>query len=114
MMSKGLAVLFFLMLIGTACNRRQLAGGHLPPEEMAPVLADLHVADAYSSILHDSTRAVIGKNYDSLAVWTKSILAKHHLTEKEFVQSMDWYRDRPVELDSLYMRVVPLLEQKRH
>src|SRR4051812_25728382 len=114
MRKRRLTVLFFLMLlVSTACRRGQLAG-HLSPEEMAPLLADLHLADAYSSILHDSTRAVVGKNYDSLAVWTKSILAKHHVTQKEFSQSMDWYRDRPVELDSLYMRVIPLLDKQRH
>jgi hypothetical protein len=108
-----LAVLFFLTLVSTACKRGQV-GGHLSPEEMAPILADLHLADAYSSMVHDSMRAVIGKNYDSLAIWTKSILAKHHITQKEFNESMDWYRDRPVELDSLYMRVVPLLDKQRH
>lgn len=114
MRSQVLAVLFFLMLMATAtaCKRGQL--GHLPPEEMAPILADLHLADAYSGILHDSTRAVVGKNYDSLAVWTTAILAKHHITQKEFNQSMDWYRDRPVELDSLYMKVIPLLDKQRH
>jgi len=113
MRMRALAVLFFLILIGTACKRAQL-GGHLSPEEMAPILADLHMADAYSGILHDSTRAVVGKNYDSLAVWTKAILAKHHITQKEFNQSMDWYRDRPVELDTLYMRVIPILNKQRH
>jgi hypothetical protein len=112
MRNRLLAVLFFSMLLGAACKRGQLS--HLSPEEMAPILADLHMADAYSSILHDSTRAVVGKNYDSLAVWTKSILAKHHITQKEFNESMDWYRDRPVELDSLYMRVIPILDKQRH
>jgi hypothetical protein len=105
-----LAVLFFVVIVWGACRGKN---SHLSPEELAPVLADLHIADAYSGMLRDTVHPVLGKNYDSLAVWTKSILAKHKLTQEEFSRSMDWYRDRPLELDSLYARVVPILEHNR-
>lgn len=111
MRKHGFAVLFFTILIGASC--KHTAGRHLSPEELAPVLADLHMADAYSGMLRDSSHPVIGKNYDSLAVWTKSILAKYHIGQKEFNQSMDWYRDRPLELDSLYAKVIPILNQNK-
>ena len=104
-------VLFFTIIFISACKRVEHA--HLPPEKIAPILADLHLADAYSGIIRDTLTPSLGKNYDSLAVWTRAILAKHHTTEKEFNQSMDWYRDRPEVLDSLYAKVIPILEHNR-
>lgn len=109
-MRKIVVVLFVLLLAGGSCDKREK---HLPPEEMVPILADLHMADAYSGFLRDTLHPEVGKNYDSLASWTKAILHKHHLTQLEFTQSMDWYRDRPTELDSLYAKVIPELEHKK-
>src|ERR1043165_6061183 len=97
----GLLVIFFSGLLWISCRHET---SHLSPGELAPVLADLHIADVYSGMINDATHSRLGKNYDSLAVWTKSILARYHITQKEFNQSMDWYRDRPLELDSLYAR----------
>jgi hypothetical protein len=103
-------VLFFMLILVGACKRET---PHLAPEKMAPILADLHLADAYSGIIRDTLKPAIGKNYDSLAVWTKSILAAHKITEKEFNESMDWYRDRPEILDSLYAKVIPIIEHNK-
>jgi hypothetical protein len=104
------ALLFLVILTGASCKHK---GDHLPPEELAPILADLHLADAYSGMLHDASHPTAGKNYDSLALWTKSILAKYHVTQEEFTKSMDWYRDRPIELDSLYAKVIPILNHNK-
>jgi hypothetical protein len=110
MMQARVVVLFFMLILWSACKRE---APHLPPEQMAPILADLHLADAYSGIVRDTSKPAIGKNFDSLAVWTKSILATHRISEKEFNQSMDWYRDRPEDLDSLFAKVIPILERSR-
>lgn len=110
MIQGRVVVLFFIVIIWSACRRE---APHLPPEQMAPILADLHLADAYSGIIRDTTKPAIGKNLDSLAVWTKTILAKYKLSQQEFNQSMDWYRDRPEDLDSLYAKVIPILDRNR-
>ena len=86
---------------------------HMSPSRMAPILADLHVADAYSSIVRDSLHPNGEKNYDSLAGWTAEIFRKHSISREDFNKSMDWYRNHPVELDSLYAAVVPLIEKDR-
>jgi hypothetical protein len=110
MMKGRVVVLFFTVLLIAACKRES---PHLSPEKMVPILADLHLADAYSGIIRDTLKPNLGKNYDSLAVWTKSILAAHKVSEKEFNQAMDWYRDRPEVLDSLYAKVIPFLERNK-
>lgn len=110
MIRKGVACMIMLAVIAVSCKRDK---SHLSPEELAPILADLHIADAYSGMLRDSLHPSLGKNYDSLAVWTKAILAKYEISQKEFSESMDWYRDRPSELDSLYAKVIPVLERAK-
>lgn len=100
-----------LSLFATSCKEEKPT---IPPREMAPILADMHMADALSMyVLTDTPRRQGVKNDDSLAVWTTQILAKHHKTLKEFNEGMKWYRDRPRELDSLYGMVIPLLEKER-
>src|SRR5690349_18629820 len=102
--------LFICLMLGclTACKKEE---PHLPPSRMEPILADLHVADAYSTMVRDSLHPNGEKNYDSLAVWTSQILARHKVSLQDFNQSMDWYRDHPVELDSVYARSIQLLEK---
>lgn len=99
-----------VLLLLSSCKK---PSEHLPPGTMAPILAELHVADAYSTLLHDSTGKNALKNYDSLAVWTSGIFARHHITMEGFNKSMDWYRDRPQELDSLFAQVLPILEKMK-
>ncbi|MBS1643937.1 MAG: DUF4296 domain-containing protein [Bacteroidetes bacterium] len=101
----------FLVFIFGACKQKTTA--HLPPEQMVPILADLFIADAYSATLQDSLHKNELKNYDSLAKWTEHILARHQLTMTSFNQSMDWYRDRPNELDSLFARMIPFLDSMK-
>ena len=83
----------------------------MSPGQMAPILADLHIADAYSGVLKDSLRQTRAKDYDSLALWMAQIFVRHGVTMQEFNKSMDWYRDHPLELDSLYASVIPILEK---
>lgn len=109
-MKTRLALTLLAGLLTVSCNTDK---PHLPPEKLAPVLAELHLADVYCGMLQKPGEPSRGKNLDSLATWTKAILAEHHLSREEFAQSMDWYRDRPTELDSLYAKVLPLLDQLR-
>jgi hypothetical protein len=100
----------FVLLLLSACKKD---APPMTPSRMAPILADLHVADAYSSLVRDSLHPNAEKNYDSLAGWTAQIFKKHGVSLQEFNKSMDWYRDHPVELDSLYAAVIPIIEKSR-
>jgi hypothetical protein len=109
-MRRVLLVSGFALSLFCSCKREI---PHMPPKQMAPILADLHIADAYSGLLKDSLGLSRAKDYDSLARWTAQIFARHGVTMQEFSKSMDWYRDRPVELDSLYASVIPILEKTK-
>jgi hypothetical protein len=108
-MRKYLIILGTICLLG-ACKKEE---AHLPPDRMVPILADLHLADAYSNMVRDSLHPNAEKNYDSLALWTTRIFAHYKTTAKDFNKSLDWYRDRPIELDSLFAAVIPVLEKAK-
>ena len=104
------SLVFCSVLLLTGCAQQS---AHLPPDKMVPLMVDLHLADAYSGLIRDSLGMALGKNYDSLARWTKIIFAKHQVTREQFGSSMDWYRDHPLELDSLYAHIIPALDSSR-
>lgn len=100
-----------LLLAGLpACSR---GPAHLSRARMAPIVTELQLADVYSGMVRDSLRPNTEKNTDSLARWTIDILHRHGITREEFNSSMDWYRDHPTELDSLFAAVVPILEKAK-
>lgn len=78
-------------------------GPHLPKEEMQQVLLDVQLAEVYSTMTpEDTTKPASTGNPDSLAAFYNEVLAHHHVTAKEFMESLDWYRAHPNELDSVY------------
>lgn len=93
-------VIFTLLLIASGCKNKN--GGHLPRKVMQDVLMDISLAEGYSIMVKDSLHAAGSKNYDSLAVFYKEIFAHHHITQEEFEQSLDWYKENTSELDSVY------------
>lgn len=83
----------------------------LSQSEMIPIVMDLHLADAFSTqVRRDTSRPGYEKNYDSLSVWTLRIFAQHKISKDDFNTSMDWYRDHPDELKSLYEAAAERLE----
>jgi hypothetical protein len=97
-------ILAVLSLSLFACNQ---AGDTppLPEEKIKKVLLDIHLAEAYSSMLDDSLHQSRTKNIDSLAVFYGDIFTHHKITKEEFKQTMSWYKKHPAEFDSLYKGV---------
>jgi len=81
--------------------------------DMLPIVIDLHLADALSTQIKDSLHPNHEKNFDSLAVWTLRILEKNKLSQQEFNQSMDWYRDHPDRLQKLYEKAADSIDRMR-
>jgi len=99
-------ILLSVILLSFSCSRPN--ENHLPPQKMQQVLLDIHLAEGYSMTLHpDSNKRNIERNMDSLAVFYRSILKHHNVTQQGFLQSMDWYKRHPEELDSVYAEILP-------
>jgi Domain of unknown function (DUF4296) len=100
--------LFFVTLFCTLvfCNckpKPQL----IPMRKMALVLAQMHIADAYSGIVYnaDSNKNTLRKNTDSLKKYYNIINAKNNINEKDFMFSLNYYNNDYKKIDSLYALV---------
>ena len=80
---------------------------HLPAAKMQVVLKDLHLAEAYSTLVpKDSLRPSEAKNTDSLAKYYHLILKHHGVSWDEFQKSLLWYQEHPRELDNVYIKLI--------
>lgn len=84
---------------------------HLPPAIMRKVLLDVNLAESYSIVAKDSLHKGGTKNLDSLSAWYKDIFAHYKITESEFTQSLNWYKNHPEEIDSLYGTILPIVNR---
>ncbi len=80
-------------------------------DKMLPLIVELHMADAFSTQIRDTLHKNWEKNYDSLSVWTLRILERNDMSQAEFSEAMDWYRDHPDQLQALYERAADSLDR---
>lgn len=78
---------------------------------MQEILVDMHLAESYSQGLGDSTANRFQKNYDSLAGFYTSILKHHDLSFEDFNEALEWYKERPMRIDTLYGKVLNQLNE---
>jgi hypothetical protein len=103
---------FIVAISFTCCLSACKQGQETPPipeEKMKKVLVDIHLAETYSQGLGDSVANKFEKNSDSLTGFYTSILKHYDLSFKDFNKALDWYKKRPVKLDSLYGKVLTQL-----
>jgi hypothetical protein len=107
----SLPVLRFLSL-ALLCFASCKAPKEKPPvpfQEMKALMLDIHLAETYSQGLGDTTGNKFDKNYDSLPVFYASVLKHHNLSFEEFNEALEWYRERPMQMDSLYAGILDQL-----
>ncbi|MBS1771662.1 MAG: DUF4296 domain-containing protein [Bacteroidetes bacterium] len=104
-----LSLLFSLFVI--SCGNEKKADV-LPADKMQQMLTDIHMAEAYSTMVNDSTHTMRNKNLDSLAVYYKQIFKHYNITPEEFAKSVDWYKKNPEMLDSIYAKIIPELSKQ--
>ncbi len=85
----------------------------IPEAKMQEVLVDMHLAESYSQGLGDSSANRFQKNYDSLAGFYTSILKHHKLSFEEFNEALEWYKERPMLIDTLYGKVLTRLTEMK-
>jgi hypothetical protein len=103
----------FIVIISLACCLPACKQGQevppVPQDKMGKILVDIHLAETYSQGLGDSVTNKFEKNTDSLTGFYTSILKHYDLNFKEFNEALEWYKERPVILDSLYSKVLTQL-----
>lgn len=103
-MMRSLIITLFCCLSFYACKEQE--GTHISREKMVGIMGDLHLAEVYSTMVSDSLHRATNKNYDSLALYYKSILAHHKVSMEDFKSSLHWYSAHTEEMDSVYVKVL--------
>lgn len=103
---RSIIITLLIVCCTTACNNDEPP---LPPEKLQAILLDLHFAEGYSMMVTDSTHFLREKNKDSLAVFYNDVLKHHNVPKDKFLETMEWYKRHPEELDSVYARMLPEL-----
>lgn len=98
--------IFLLSIMGLICLqacKNKSVSYHLSPGQMQHLLIDIQAAEAYSTMVTpDSLKKGNQKNMDSLAQYYTDIFAHYHLSKEQFDENLDWYKQHPGDLDSVY------------
>lgn len=103
-----------LTMLLCSCSNNNKEQAPISRKKMSALLLDIHFAEAYSSIIpkdsNSKPASVTGKNIDSLAVYHQAIFSKHKIKLPDWEQALKWYTQHPQELDSVYARILPILD----
>lgn len=106
--------LFFMSTLQVMSCSDKKESPPVPLGKMQQILLELQYAEVYATGLYpDSLKKKFDKNLDSLAVFYQSIFKHHQLSEAEFKTAMEWYKAHPVQLDSLYARVLSNVNEQQ-
>lgn len=100
-------MLLCICMITFACNSKN-TGNHLSPKVMRQLLIDANIAETYSTLQKDSLHKQGPKNIDSLAVLYKDVLAHYKITPEQFAENLQWYKEHPEDLDTIYNDMLPI------
>ncbi len=74
----------------------------IPKDSLVNIIVDLHLADAV--LLNPKTQSKISTVPSNELYQT--VLKKYHLRKERFIQSMNYYAEKPDVLDSVYYDVI--------
>lgn len=111
-MRRYLLIASLLIVLGTACSRRPR--GVLSDKATASLLADMNMADAYSTLQGVSPGAYRAGGEDSARkVLRQSILERHGVTESQFDSTLSWYGHNLDRYDEVCDMMIEQLERKQ-
>ena len=106
-MKKAFLICISLLFVFTACRQE---GYHLPPSKMEKVISDIQLAEVAATMAgYDTAQKTTMMSNDSLAVFYAEVLKHHEISLLQFRQSLDWYRQHPDQLDTIYHKAMSKL-----
>lgn len=112
-LTKPLPTVLILLLFFASCKNSVVYNNkeHIPQKLMEKILLDVNEAECYSMIALDTLHRAGAKDMDSLAAYYKVIFNHYHITKEEFNQSLDWYKNNPDHLDTIYSNMMATINK---
>jgi hypothetical protein len=89
----------------SSCGESSGPSGLLTEEQMVPVLKDMQIA--YAGV--DNTVRNPGSRPSRYKEMNKLVLLKHDVDKELFYNSYEYYKRRPIMMDTIYQRVITQL-----
>ncbi|MBK6444969.1 MAG: DUF4296 domain-containing protein [Bacteroidetes bacterium] len=99
-------LLFSFLANSCSKNEEKIPKDVLSPDEMVPLLIDMHIAQAAVSVFQYSD--TIRYNNTELSVY---ILKKRKIEPEKYLRSMKYYSARPDQLSEIYQHVIDELSK---
>ena len=106
---KKIFILLCSLLGLWSCGSDKVPEGVVPEDTMVPILAEMHLANAYFSVEYTDDSLAYCQAIDYTQ---KRVLDKHGLTFKQFEKSIAYYTDYPEKFKGIYERVIQQLDKK--
>lgn len=104
------AVIFSGALFMSSCKQEVAP---LPVDQMAEILSDLHMAEAYAQLKPVDKGGYMSKNYDTLLVLYAHIYGHHRADTATFQKALRWYKKNPKKFDIVYEQVLNKLSIRK-
>ncbi len=82
-------------------------------DQMAAILSDLHMAEAYAQLVPKNMGDYMTKNNDTLKILYSHIYKKYDLDTTKFNKALTWYKNRPKVFDKVYEKVLEELSIRK-
>jgi hypothetical protein len=102
--------IFFLCMFCISCsqNKDKVPSGIIPPEKMAEILTDVHIAEAYTNYKNLQADAL----KQSISDYYHFIFKTYGISDADFEESFDYYSKNPVAFIKVYDQVLIHLSKK--
>jgi hypothetical protein len=98
------ASVLFILFIGCASPEVQIPETVLTPEQMMPIMVDIHVIEGARN------GAIMLGDTNGIEDYYAKVYAKHGITEDEFKSSFAFYSDNPTVFIPIYEEVLDSLK----
>ena len=111
-------IILFVAALLTSCELEDTPPAtNIPAKTVEKILYDMQMADVYSQSVRKDTSESYGiKNQDSLARYYNEIFTHYNVTYEQFNTTMQWYKEHPMNLDTIYNNVLTRIsaEEERY
>src|SRR4051812_15475667 len=101
-------LLLFAVVSGVSCakNKARIPDDILPMQQMAWVLVDVHLVEAFKDVSMPDDKS----KYTTQQYYTY-VFNRHHVTKYQFENSLDYYKSNPELMEEIYTEVINKLNE---